>query len=268
MDFFFNKNIVKNIFSVIKKKNYLHEPFFIGNEEKYLRTCIKQNIVGSPGLYFNKFKERLKKFTKSNYVILVNSGTSALHLSLIASGVKSNDEVLMPTLNYIASANATIYCNGIPHFIDIDKSTLGVDPLKLQEYLNEFAIVKKGLCFNKKTKRIIRALICLHTFGHPAEIDKIKSICKKFKIILIEDAAEALGSFYKSKHLGTFGSLGVLSFNGNKIITSGCGGAILTNSNKVFRFLTHISQTGKIPHLFKYEYKVHTNQSVYFEIQQ
>jgi perosamine synthetase len=255
MNFFLYKNIEKNIFSVIKKKNCLHEPFFIGNEEKYLRTCIKENIVGSPGLFFDKFKEKLKKFTKSNYVVLVNSGTSALHLSLIASGLKRNEEVLMPTLNYIASANATIYCGAIPHFIDIDKSTLGVDPLKLQDYLNECAIVKKGLCFNKKTKRIIRALICLHTFGHPTQIDKIKSICKKFKIILIEDAAEALGSFYKSKHLGTFGSLGVISFNGNKIITSGCGGAILTNNSKFFKFLTHISQTGKIPHAFKYEYK-------------
>lgn len=250
----FYKNVSKAIYSVIKKKSALHEPFFCGNEEKYLKICIKKNIVGSPGFFFETFQKKIKNFTKSKYVILTNSGTSALHLSLIAAGVKNNDEVLMPALNYIASANATLYCGAIPHFVDISRLTMGIDPVNLEAYIKKISIIKKNLCYNKKTKKIIRALICLHTFGHPAEIDKIKTICKKFKIQLIEDAAEALGSFYKSRHLGTFGSLGALSFNGNKIITSGCGGAILTDNKKIAKFLVSISQTSKIKHQFKYDY--------------
>ena len=254
-----NENKIDNKILSILKKNFtnkigLHEPFFIGGEVKNLKNCILSNSVASKGKYLNLFKEKIKKFTKSKNVILVNSGTSALHLSLIASGVKKNDEVLMPSLNYIASANTTLYCNAIPHFIEITNKSLTIDPHMLSLYLKEILRKKGNYYINSKTKRRVKALICLHTFGHAAEVDKIKKICNKYKIFLIEDAAEALGSFYKKKHLGTFGKIGILSFNGNKIVTTGGGGAILTNSKKLADLTSHLSKIGKKTHQFKYSY--------------
>ena len=237
-----------------KKKAGLHEPFFLGKEKKYLNRCLFENSVSAKGSFIREFEKKIKNFTKTSNVILTNSGTSALHLALIGAGVKNNQEVLMPSFNYIASANATLYCNAIPHFVEINKATLGIDPEKLDKYLSKI-LIKKGTHYkNKKTNRQVRALICLHTFGHAAQIDKIKKICKTYNISLIEDAAEALGSFYKNKHLGTFGLVGILSFNGNKIVTAGCGGAIITNKKKLAKKLLHLSKISKIPHQFKYNY--------------
>lgn len=243
------KNLKKN-----KGKIPLHEPTLNLNEKIYLNDCIKKNHLSSIGIYSNKFIKELKKITKSKYVILTNSGSSALHLALKSSGIRVNEEVLMPSLNYIASANSALYCGSSPHFIEVSEKTLGVDPSKLESYLKKICIIKPNFSINRKTKKRIRALICLHTFGHPCEIDKIKKICNKFKIFLIEDSAEAIGSFFKKKHLGTFGNVGILSFNGNKTITSASGGAIITNNKKIAELVLHLSQNSKLPHEYFYDY--------------
>ena len=243
------KNLKKN-----KGKIPLHEPTLNINEKKYLNDCIKKNHLSSVGNYSNKFIKELKKITESKYVILTNSGTSALHLALKSSGIKENEEVLMPSLNYIASANSALYCRSSPHFIEVSEKTLGVDPYKLEIYLKKICIVKSNFSINRKTKKRIRALICLHTFGHSCEIDKIKKICNKYKIFLIEDSAEAIGSFFKKQHLGTFGNIGILSFNGNKTITSASGGAIITNNKKIAELVLHLSQNAKFPHSYLYDY--------------
>ena len=177
-----------------------------------------------------------------------------MHLALVALNIKKNEEVLMPSLNYIASANATLYCGAIPHFVDVDEESLGIDPIKLKKYLNEICIIKKEKCLNKKTKRPIRALICLHTFGYPAKILELKKICSSYNIKLIEDSAEALGSFFKKKHLGTFGDIGILSFNGNKIITTGSGGAVLTSNLRLAKKIDHLSKIAKKKHSYKLDY--------------
>lgn len=250
--------IEKKILDILKKnlitKSSLHEPYFLGMEVKNLKRCILNNSVASKGNDLIKFKKKLENFTNSKYAVLVNSGTSALHLSLIASDVKKNDEVLMPSLNYIASANTTLYCNAVPHFVEINRESLTIDVKKLDLYLKKILKKKGKYSFNIKSKRRVKALICLHIFGHAAKVDDIKKVCNKYNISLIEDAAEALGSFYKNKHLGTFGDVGVLSFNGNKIITTAGGGAILTNSKKIAHKISHLSKIGKIPNEYQYSY--------------
>ena len=254
------KEVIKLISTLKKKFNknnkftHLHEPYLKGKEKEYLNEAINKSMVSSFGHFHKKFENKIKKITNSKYVILTSSGTAAIHLSLLTSGIQTNDEVLMPNLNYIASANATIYCKAIPHLIDVRDHDLAVDPLKLNTYLKKALLIKKNYSINKKTGRIVRCLICLHTFGHAAEIDKIKNLCSKFKIILIEDAAEALGTYYKNKHVGTFGNSGILSFNGNKIITTGGGGALITNNKNVSDKAKHLSQISKIKHKFLYQY--------------
>ena len=255
----FTKFFIKK-FSSIKVKNKtnrlsLHEPNFTNLEKKYLTNCLKSTFVSTSGFYNEEFTKRLKKITKSKYILPTINGTSALHLSLIAAGVKKNTEVLMPSLNFIASPNATLYLDAIPHFIESEEETLGVDPIKLEKYLKRNVIIKKNYCRNKKTNRIISAIIIVHIFGFASKIDKIKKIAKKYKIKLIEDASEALGSTYKKKSLGTFGDIGTLSFNGNKIITTGGGGAVLTNSKKIYKNISQIYNTGKKSHKWDLVYE-------------
>ena len=249
------KNIYKLICSVIKKNSAeLHEPHFNNLEIKYLSQAIKKKFVSRKGNFVDRFSKKIKLLTRSNYVILTSSGTSALHLALVALKIKKNEEILMPSLNYIASANATLYCGAVPHFVDVDEETLGIDPIKLKKYLEEICIVKNKTCLNKKTKRPIKALICLHTFGYPSKILELKKICLSYHLKLIEDSAEALGSFFNKKHLGTFGDIGILSFNGNKIITTGSGGAILTNNLILAKKIEHLSKIAKKKHLYKLDY--------------
>ncbi len=251
-------NLDKKILLTLKKnkikKSSIHEPYFSKNEVINVKKLFKENSLGTFGKDLKNFQKELKDYTKSKYVVLLNSGTSALHLALKTIGIKKNDEVLMPSLNYIASANATLYCGGVPHFVEISENTLGIDPDKLEIYLKKISKTKNNTTVNKNTKREIKALICLHTFGHPAEILKIKKICKKYKLFLIEDAAESLGSFYKKKHLGTFGEIGILSFNVNKIVTTIGGGAILTSSKKFAQKIHKLSNIGKKPHLYRFIY--------------
>lgn len=230
----------------------LHEPIFKGNEHQYVKDCLDSTYVSSIGEYVGKFELALSHFIGCKSVVAVASGTAALHLALKISGIQPGEEVLLPALSFIATANAVSYCGGIPHFVDSEEKTLGIDPAKLRNYLAGNSDLNKGLCVNKNTGQVIRALIPMHTFGHPADIDELKSIAKDFNLILIEDAAEALGSTYNSEHVGCFGQSGVLSFNGNKTITTGGGGAIVTNDVELADRARHLSTTAKVPHRWNY----------------
>jgi perosamine synthetase len=246
-------DIIKSIRKIVgKQKHQLHEPLFFGNEIKYLKKTITTNLVSSVGPFVKKFEDQIIKFTKSKYAISVVNGTEALHLSLVAGGVKNNDEVLLPTITFVGTANAIVYSGAIPHFVDSEFETLGIDPLKLEEYLEKITIKKGKFYFNKKTKRKIKAIIPVHVFGNICKIDKILKIAKKYNLVVIEDAAEALGSFFKNKHAGNFGLIGCFSFNGNKIMTTGGGGAIITNNKSLAKKIKHLSTTAKISHRWEY----------------
>ncbi len=260
-----NKKIADNIVQIFKKikrnnrlKRYvpLHEPIFSKNDTANLKKCIKSTFVSTNGKFILKFEKLLKNFTKSKYVIPVVNGTSALHLALISLNVSRNHEVLVPSLNFIASANVARYLGAIPHFIDSEENTFGVDSIKLERYLKKNSALKNNTCINKKTRRIIKAIIITHIFGHPSKIDEIIKIAKKFKLRVIEDASEGLGSFFNGKHVGTFADIGILSFNGNKIITTGGGGAILTNNLNIAKTIKHLSSTAKLRHKWEYNYNM------------
>jgi len=230
----------------------LHEPRFIGNEKKYLNECIDSTFVSSVGEFVDRFEEEIAKFTNAKYTVATNNGTSALHISLLISGVESGDEVITQPLTFVAACNAISYCNASPVFIDVDKDTMGMSPVALESFLKANTTVKNQQCVNKSTGSIIKACIPMHTFGHPCRIDEIQRICKEWHITLVEDSAESLGSFYSNQHTGTFGDLGIISFNGNKIITSGGGGCILTNNEDLAKKAKHITTTAKEPHKWEY----------------
>ncbi len=239
--------IVKKIENLlIKKSKRLHDPIFIGNEIKYLKNCIQSGFVSSVGNYVNKLEKKLCQVTGSKYSVATSSGTAALHLALHYLNIGRNDEVLLPSFTYVATGNSIKYCNATPNFLDIEKNNLGICPIKLQNYLKKIAIKRGNFTINKITKKKIKALIVVHVYGFPSKIDKIKKICKNYNIILIEDAAEAVGSKFKDQHVGTFGEIGILSFNGNKTITTGSGGAILCKTGKVYNSLKHLSTQAKL----------------------
>ena len=237
-----------------QKTAALHEPIFDGNEWEYVKDCIDSGSVASVGKYVEQFEGELVRYTKANFVISVSSGTSALHIALKLSGVLPGEEVLLPSLTFVATANAVRYCDAIPHFVDSEERTLGIDGEKLREYLKINTQNVKGKCVNKLTGNTIRALIIMHTFGHPSDLDTLLLIAEEFNLIVIEDAAESIGSLFKGQHVGTFGTLGVLSFNGNKTITSGGGGAILTNDEALALRGRHLSTTAKKPHKWNFEH--------------
>ena len=230
----------------------LHEPTFDGNEWNYVKECLDSTYVSSVGKFVDKFESDLVDFTGAKYAISVASGTAALHIALKLSGVKDNDEVLVPALTFVATANAVTYCNAVPHFVDSEESTLGMDAKKLRAYLKNITEQKSGLCVNTSTGRVIRAMVPMHTFGHPVNIEELISVSKDFNIVLVEDAAESIGSYYFGKHTGTFGLFGILSFNGNKTVTTGGGGAILTNDESLARHAKHLTTTAKVPHKWEF----------------
>ncbi|MEI4769600.1 LegC family aminotransferase [Psychrobacillus sp. FJAT-51614] len=232
----------------------LHEPTFSEKELEYVTDCVKTGWVSSVGAYVTRFEEELAKFVGVKRAIAVMNGTAALHIALKVAGVKPNDEVLMPSLTFIATANAVSYIQAIPHFVDVSEITLGIDSEKLEQYLLEIGDFKGNELLNKKTNRVIRAVVPMHTFGHAVEIDALQKVCEKFNLILIEDAAESLGSYYKGKHTGSFGKVSAVSFNGNKIITTGGGGAVLTDDEELADYAKHITTTAKIPHRWQYEH--------------
>ena len=232
----------------------LHEPSFDGNEWIYLKECLDSNYVSSVGKFVDQFELSLANYTGAKYAISVVNGTAALQIALKLAGVNRGEEVLLPALTFVATANAISYLGAIPHFVDSEESTLGIDDVKLREYLNANTEKQSGLCINKSTKRVIRALVPMHTFGHPSDLEQLLSIARDFNLVLVEDAAESLGSFYKGQHTGTFGLLGTLSFNGNKTITTGGGGAILTNDEALARRAKHLTTTAKIAHKWEFDH--------------
>ena len=247
------EQIVSFIKSIYKKDFIaLHEPIFIGNEKKYLNECIDSTFVSSVGKYVDKFEEMLADYVGSKYAVAVSNGTSALFIALKIVGVKEGDEVITQPLTFVATANAISYCNAKPIFVDVDLNILGLSPKSLKEFLEKNCEIVDNKCINKTTRKTIKACVPMHTFGHPAKIDKIKEICDKWNIELVEDAAESLGSFYKNKHTGTFGKVGIFSFNGNKIITSGGGGVIVTDDEELAKKAKHITTTAKVSHPYEY----------------
>mgnify|MGYP003976215679 FL=1 len=246
--------VVDFIRSIYKTDSFipLHEPRFLGNEKKYLNECIDSTFVSSVGKFVDEFESKIASYIGAKYVVATSNGTSALHISLLISGVESGDEVITQPLTFVATCNAISYCNAAPVFIDVDKDTMGMSPVALESFLKANTTVKNQQCVNKSTGSIIKACIPMHTFGHPCRIEEIQKICKEWHIILVEDSAESLGSFYNNQHTGTFGELGVISFNGNKIITSGGGGCILTNNEDLAKKAKHITTTAKEPHKWEY----------------
>ena len=230
----------------------LHEPRFIGNEKKYLNDCIDSTFVSSTGKFVDEFEEKIAKYTGAKYAVATSNGTSALHIALLLANVAKNDEVITQPLIFVATCNAISYCGADPVFIDVDKDTMGLSPSALQTFLEKNTTVTGQQCVNNNTGKIIKACVPMHTFGHPCRIDDIKDICDKYKILLIEDAAESLGSFYKDKHTGTFGQMGVISFNGNKIITAGGGGCVITDDEVLAKKAKHLTTTAKVPHKWEY----------------
>ena len=231
---------------------HLHEPDLNKSDLVYLKNCINGNNVSSVGIFVKKFENEIAKLTKAKHVITTNSGTSALHISCILMGIKENEEVLVPSFTFVGTANAIKYCGAVPHFVDIEDKHFGINVKKLSNYLQKITIKKKNICINKITGRKIKAIIPVHVFGHFIQIEELSVIAKKFNLEIIEDAAEAIGSYHNNKHAGTFGKIGVLSFNGNKTITCGAGGAILTNNKILAKKARHLVALAKVPHAYNY----------------
>lgn len=253
MDKFFQ--IVKFIKDLYQKNNVpLHEPVFLGNEKKYLSECIDSTYVSYVGEFVTKFEKIVSEYTQSKYSIAIVNGTTALHIVLKAIGVEYGDEVITQSLTFVATANAIAHCGAFPIFVDVDKDTLGMSPESLEYFFKKNTIydLKKKKYINKVTKKQIKAIVPVHIFGHPCRIDEIVKIAQDYNLPVIEDAAEAIGSFYKNKHCGTFGLAGVLSFNGNKIITTGGGGMILTDDESLANKIRHLSTTAKVSHSWEY----------------
>jgi len=230
----------------------LHEPMFGGNEWVYLKECIDTGWVSYAGQFVGEFEQRLAEITGSDFAVATVNGTSALHIALRLAGVESNDEVLVPSLSFVATANAVVHCGATPHFVDSEQVTLGVDPSALRVYLDYLSERSGGSTFNKITGRRFGAIVVVHVYGHPANLEELQAVASDFDIPLVEDAAESLGSLYKERHTGTMGLMGVLSFNGNKIVTTGGGGAILTSDLALAERAKHLTTTAKKPHRWEF----------------
>jgi aminotransferase in exopolysaccharide biosynthesis len=232
----------------------LHEPIFAGNEWNYVKECIDSTFVSSVGEFVDRFERDLAQYTSAKYAIATVNGTAALHIALKLAGVSDGDEVLIPALTFVATANAVAYCNATPHFVDSEESTLGIDVTKLRFYLSKNTKIIDGHCVSNQSGRVIRAVVPMHTFGHPVDMDVLNDLASEFNIAVVEDAAESLGSIYKGKHTGTIGKLGILSFNGNKTITTGGGGAILTDDPELATRAKHLTTTAKLQHNWEYRH--------------
>lgn len=241
-------NLRKAVSGQEQRQIVLHEPTFQGHEWDYVKECLDTGWVSSVGSYVDRFERDLADYTGSPYAIAVMNGTAALHICLLLAGIQADDEVLMPSLTFVATANAVSYCSAVPHFIDVCETTMGIDPIKLEQYLEEVVIMKANTAFNRITNRRISAIVPMHTFGHPVDLDLLLAVCERYGITVIEDAAESLGSYYKGRHTGTYGKVSAISFNGNKIVTTGGGGAILTADEELAKRAKHLTTTAKQPH--------------------
>jgi len=250
------ENVINFIQETYQTKDFipLHEPKFIGNEKKYLNECIDSTFVSSVGKFVDEFEEKIVSYTGAKYAIATSNGTSALHISLILANVEQDDEVITQPLTFVATCNAISYCGAKLLFIDVDRETMGLSPIALKKFLDNNTTVKNQQCINNKTGKVIKACVPMHTFGRPCKIDGIEEICDQYHIVLIEDAAESLGSFYQNRHTGTFGKMGVMSFNGNKIITAGGGGCIITDDEDLAKKAKHLTTTAKVPHKWEYSH--------------
>ncbi len=247
--------VIKTIQEVLKPENKvlaLHEPYFVGNEWTYVKDCLDTAWVSYAGKYVDEFENKLADFTGMKHAIVVVNGTVAIFICLKLIDTQPNEEVLVPDITFVATANAVAHAGAIPHFVDIEERTLGINPFKLEEYLTEIAEVRDDGCYNKATKRRIKAVIPVHIFGHPVDIDPLLRLCDEYKLELIEDAAESIGSYYKGVHTGKWGKVSALSFNGNKTITTGGGGAIITDNDELAHLAKHLTTTAKVPHKWAY----------------
>jgi aminotransferase in exopolysaccharide biosynthesis len=247
-------NVIDFVKNQFRSKDFipLHEPNFRGNEQKYVLDAIDSTFVSSVGAYVDKFEFMLAELSKTKRAVAVVNGTSALQVALRLSGVATGDEVLTQALTFIATVNAILYNGASPVFIDVDLDTMGLSPHALENFLEEFGELRNGICFNKKTNKRIAACMPMHTFGFPVHLDELIRVCNKWNIPVVEDAAESIGSEYKGMPTGGFGKLGVFSFNGNKIVTSGGGGGIVTNDEDLGRKAKHLTTTAKVPHAYEY----------------
>lgn len=230
----------------------LHAPRFIGNEKEYLNHCIDSTFVSYVGDFVIDFENHIKKLTKAKFAAAIVNGTSALHMTLLGIGVKQNDEVITQALSFAATAAAIKHTGAMPVFVDVDENTLGMSPESLKQFIIENCKYYNGKLINKNTSRHIVAVVPMHTFGHPNRIDEIKKICDEYNLFLIEDAAESLGSYYKGKHTGTFGKAAILSFNGNKPVTTGGGGMVISDDEELILKVIHLSTTAKKKHPWEF----------------
>jgi aminotransferase in exopolysaccharide biosynthesis len=230
----------------------LSVPKFVGNEKKYLNECIDTTFVSSVGKFVDRFEEDMARYTGAKKAVVCVSGTNALHMSLLMVGVEQEDEVLTQALTFIATCNALSYIGAHPVFIDVDRSTMGLSPDAMKEWLVRNAEIRNGQCYNKRTGRRVKACVPMHTFGHPVRIEELAALCEEYHIELVEDAAESIGSKYKGQHTGTFGKVGAISFNGNKTITTGGGGMMLFQDEELGKLAKHITTQAKVPHRWEF----------------
>ena len=237
-----------------KKEDFipLHAPTFAGNEKKYLEECIDTTFVSSVGKFVDLFEQKIAEYTAAKQAVVCVNGTNALHIALKLSGVEKGDEVITQPLTFIATTNAIVYAGAVPVFVDVDKDTMGLSPKSLEQFLQANAELRANECYHKQTNRRIKACMPMHTFGHACRIEEIMDICERYHIEVVEDAAEAMGSYYKGKHLGTFAKIGAISFNGNKTITTGGGGVILTNDETIGKHAKHLTTQAKLPHAWEF----------------
>ena len=245
---------IKSLYPEYKENVFLHPPIFLGNEKKYLNDCIDTTFVSSVGQYVDRFELKMAEYTGAAKAVVCVNGTNALHMSLMLSGVKQGDEVITQPLTFIATANAISYCNAYPIFCDVDEETMGLSPAAVRRWLETHAEIKNNQCFNKNTGRRISAVVPMHTFGHPVKLNEFVSLCEEWKLALVEDAAESIGSFYNGKHTGLFGKVAALSFNGNKTITCGGGGMLLFTDKELGDRAKHLTTQAKIPHRWEFKH--------------
>lgn len=247
--------LISAIRSVIGKDNaVLHEPEFGGSESQYLQKCLESTFVSTVGEFVGQFERALQDFTGARHAVAVVNGTVALQVALAMAGVRPGDEVLMPALTFVGTANAVHHAGAVAHFVDSGESTLGLDPYALKTYLSDIAASSSNGCVNKITGRSIAAVVPVHVYGHPVDMQALQAVCKSFGLPIVEDAAESLGSAIGGRHTGTFGQIGVLSFNGNKVITSGGGGALLTDDESLARRMKHLTTTAKKAHPWLFDH--------------
>ena len=247
-------NALSTVLGEVKRPIALHEPCFSGNEWAYVKDCLDTSWVSSVGKYVDRFEALLAEYTGVKQAVAVVNGTAALHICLKLVGIERGDEVLVPALTFVATANAVVYCGATPHFVDSEERTLGLDPKKLSDYLHNTVEIRADWSINKQTGHRIKAVMPVHTFGHPVDLDPLVELCRQYKLELVEDAAESLGSFYKGRHTGNWGKVSAISFNGNKTITTGGGGAILTNDEKLGKLAKHLTTTARVPHKWKLQH--------------